>query len=128
MRARAVAFTLLSFSLGCSSSSSPAAGPSDAGPVVETGPPPPSDTVAASTRASCGYDVGSLTAATPGASAPDGTAIPIDTIVIVMMENRSFDHYFQDLPNQPGFSLGNGGAAASNTSVDVAPAGASNPG
>jgi phospholipase C len=128
MSAKVVAFSLLSMSLGCSSSSSPGAAPSDAGPTTETGPALPTDTVAATTRASCGYDVGSLAAATQGASAPDGAAIPIDTIVIVMMENRSFDHYFQDLANQPGWSAGDGGATASNTSVDVAPPGASNPG
>ncbi len=41
---------------------------------------------------------GSLPAETQGASFPNGDEIPIDHIVVVMMENRSFDHYFQKLP------------------------------
>jgi phospholipase C len=93
--------------LGCSSSSSAAPGA------------PPSDTVAEAARAACSYDAGALAVDTQGASAPDGDSIPIDTIVIVMMENRSFDHYFQDLPNGPGWSRGD---------VEVAPDNASNPG
>jgi phospholipase C len=76
---------------------------------------PPSDEEAASARASCGYAAGALPAETQGASAPSGTDIPVDTIVIVMMENRSFDHYFQLLPEhgQPD--------------VEVAPQGFTNP-
>jgi phospholipase C len=104
-------------SLGCSSTTPATGAPSDAGAdAIALGP---SDTVAESTRTACGYDAGSLSIETQGASAPDGANIPIDTIVIVMMENRSFDHYFQDLPNGPGWSPGD---------VDVAPSGASNPG
>ena len=124
MRVRAVAVALSALVLGCSSSSSPES-PADGGPSADAGP---SDTVAETTRKNCGYDVGSLASDTQGASAPDGAKIPIDTIVIIMMENRSFDHYFQDLPNSPGWTAGDGGPTASPTSVDVAPAGASNPG
>jgi phospholipase C len=125
MRAKTVALTLSSFVLGCSSSSSPsAAAPSDAG---SDAPTLPTDQAAQTTRAACGYDVGSLAVDTQGASAPNGSTIPIDTIVIVMMENRSFDHYFQDLTNE-GWAAWDGGAGGSNTAVDVAPAGASNPG
>ena len=133
MRSKAVALSLSCFFLGCSSSSSsdnPAdagnARPSDGGATsVDAGPP--SDTVAESTRAKCGYDVGSLAAETQGASAPDGATIPIDTIVIVMMENRSFDHYFQDLRTSR-MDAGDGSTTASSSSVDVAPAGVTNPG
>jgi phospholipase C len=137
MRARAVAVLLSCFFLGCSSSSSSEA-PSDAGATAPKtdgavapstdGGAAPSDKEAESTRAKCGYDVGSLAAQTQGASAPDGATIPIETIVIIMMENRSFDHYFQDLPHQQGWSAGDGSATASSTSVDVAPAGVTNPG
>jgi phospholipase C len=127
MRARVVAVALSSLFLGCSSSNSGSPGaPTDAGPSADVNAAPPSDTVAESTRAACGYTVGSLASETQGASAPDGTKVPIDTIVIIMMENRSFDHYFQDLPNNPGWSVGDGSATASSTSVDVAPAGVSN--
>jgi len=44
------------------------------------------------------YQKGSLPAETQGASYPSGNAIPVDHIIVVMMENRSFDHYFQKLP------------------------------
>jgi phospholipase C len=59
---------------------------------------PPSDAAAEAGRAACDYSVGALPAETHGVSAPQGAAIPIDHVVIVMMENRSFDHYFQKLP------------------------------
>jgi phospholipase C len=58
---------------------------------------PPADDAAASQRAACGYKAGALPAETLGKSQPTGTSIPIDTVVVVMMENRSFDHYFQHL-------------------------------
>jgi phospholipase C len=112
MRSHLLALPALAFAsaaFGCSSTPSTAAS-ADAG--LEAGPP--SDTVAMATRQACGYAVGSLAADTQGTSAPDGAKIPIDNIVVVMMENRSFDHYFQDLPNH-GW-----------TDVEVAPAGASN--
>jgi phospholipase C len=113
-----LAFSLFSFgfSVGCSSSSNPAAAPGPDASMQEGGSTAPSDSVAQTTRSNCGYDAGSLPIETQGASAPNGASIPIDTIVVIMMENRSFDHYFQDLANQ-GW-----------TDVDVAPVGASNPG
>src|SRR5262245_20371868 len=76
---------------------------------------PPSDGEAEEQRAACGYQAGALPAETQGASHPNGSDIPIDHILVVMMENRSFDHYFQKLPDygQPD--------------VDVAPPGFTNP-
>lgn len=59
---------------------------------------PPSDMEAETQRTACGYKSGSLPAETQGESRPSGDQIPIDHIVVVMMENRSFDHYFQKLP------------------------------
>jgi phospholipase C len=116
MRAPAIALAACAL-LGCSSSSSPSnPGPSD-GSVASDGAPP-TDSVAAATRTACGYGVGSLAKDTQGASAPNGATIPIDTIVVVMMENRSFDHYFQDLPNTPDWA---------DAGVEVAPSNASNP-
>jgi phospholipase C len=77
---------------------------------------PPSDRVAAAERAHCEYRRGALAAETQGASHPYGDKIPVDHIVIVMQENRSFDHYFQKLPEhgQP--------------EVEVAPVDFTNPG
>jgi len=59
---------------------------------------PPSDADAAAARAACTYKAGNLPAETQGESHPNGADIPVDHIVVVMMENRSFDHYFQKLP------------------------------
>ncbi len=45
-------------------------------------------------RASCTYAKGSLATATLGT---DAARIPIKHVVVLMMENRSFDHYFSGL-------------------------------
>jgi len=76
---------------------------------------PPPDQQAADGRAACLYTAGALPAETQGASHPSGKDIPVDHIVVIMQENRSFDSYFQALPEfgQPD--------------VDVAPPGFSNP-
>jgi phospholipase C len=76
---------------------------------------PPSDEDAQARRLGCGYAAGALPAETQGKSAPMGGKIPLDTIVVVMMENRSFDHYFQKLPE------------AGQPDVEVAPAEWTNP-
>lgn len=76
---------------------------------------PPEDTQAATDRAACTYKSGALPAETQGESRPYGKLIPIDNIVVLMMENRSFDHYFQKLPE------------SGQTDVDVAPATYTNP-
>jgi phospholipase C len=44
--------------------------------------------------ASCPFGPGALPADTLPAGAPHGAAIPIDHVVVLMQENRSFDHYF----------------------------------
>ena len=84
--------------------------------AVDTSPPewnravtPPPDGEAATKRSACDYAKGALPAETQGSSAPMGKDIPIDTIVVMMMENRSFDHYFQ------------GAAKAGLTDIEVAP-------
>src|SRR5262245_47440312 len=76
---------------------------------------PPSDARAAQRRAACAYRAGALPAETQGESHPNGADIPIDHILIVMQENRSFDHYFQTLP------------AYGQADVEIAPAWYSNP-
>lgn len=52
---------------------------------------------AAQKRSSCGFQAGALPAETLGDATPNGPSLPIEHFVLVMMENRSFDHYFQML-------------------------------
>ena len=54
----------------------------------------PDETKAAANRAACKFSRGALADETLGASVPVAKDIPIDTIVVIMQENRSFDHYF----------------------------------
>jgi phospholipase C len=118
--------SLLVFSLllaACSSKEDPVSGDVDAGPdgalnaIPEWDKPvtPPADVDAEKKRLDCGFAAGALPAETQGKSRPMAKDIPIDTIVIVMMENRSFDHYFQKA-KEHGL-----------TDMDVAPADFSNP-
>lgn len=58
----------------------------------------PDDSVAAAARESCQFQVGALPQDTLGRSEPIGKQIPIDHIFVLMMENRSFDHYLSKLP------------------------------
>src|SRR4051812_905943 len=66
-------------------------------------------------RDACEFKKGAMPEQTLDAEEPIGQRIPIDHFVIVMQENRSFDHYFHDLPKfgQPD--------------VDVTPKGYVNP-
>jgi phospholipase C len=74
-----------------------------------------SDTASAAGRAACKYKRGDMPAATLGPTDLPAD-IPIDNIVVVMMENHSFDSYLGHL-NQYG----------NRTDVEVADAGATNP-
>jgi phospholipase C len=76
----------------------------------------PTDTAAQTGRAACTYAKGAMPASTLGTSTPLDAKIPIDNIVVVMMENRSFDTL-----------LGHLNEDESRTDVEEAPAGASNP-
>ncbi len=49
-------------------------------------------------RAACAFGEGALPKDTLDHGAPLGADIPIDHVIVVMQENRSFDHYFQKLP------------------------------
>jgi phospholipase C len=73
-----------------------------------------SPTEAADARAACSFGAGALPGLTLARDAPLGTQIPIDTFVLVMMENRSFDHLL-------------GGLKATQPDADVAPPDATNP-
>jgi phospholipase C len=77
----------------------------------------PDESTAQSSRAACAYGRGDMPAATLGPSFPVGTDMPIDNIVVLMMENHSFDSY-----------LGHLNQYANRTDVESAPASASNPG
>lgn len=72
-------------------------------------------TEAAAARQACLFKAETLPGLSLAKDAPLGRQIPIDTIVIIMMENRSFDHLLGDLGRtQPD--------------ADVAPPDATNPG
>jgi phospholipase C len=101
----------------CSSSGSTAAG--DGGPAPFDAGPRIADDMAQSERQACTFNRGAMPAQTVGASTPIGPDIPIDNVVVVMMENHSFDSYLGHL-NEFGQRTGAG-------SVESAPADASNP-
>jgi len=54
-------------------------------------------------RGACTFERGALPAETLGTNVPLGGEIPIDHFVILMQENRSFDHYFGTMPGVEGF-------------------------
>src|SRR5205807_711050 len=72
------------------------------------------DEQAAAARAACTFKAGTAPGLSLAKDAPLGSQIPIDTIVILMMENRSFDHLLGNLP------------ATGQGDVEVAPPGVSN--
>jgi phospholipase C len=76
----------------------------------------PAEASAAASRDGCTFARGALPEETLGATVPTGKDIPIETIVVLMQENRSFDHYF-----------GHFGQYANRGDVESAPASASNP-
>ena len=94
--------------------------PEASGPPCPTSPRDPnSDSQLLSQRQGCTFVAGACPAQTLGSDAPIGTAIPIDHILVLMQENRSFDSYYSHLPQY---------AANPQPDVNVAPATFSNPG
>jgi phospholipase C len=63
----------------------------------------PSSEHYAEQRKACTFERGALPAETLGTSVPLGDQIPIDHFVMLMQENRSFDHYFGTMPGVEGF-------------------------
>jgi phospholipase C len=55
---------------------------------------------AADTPPSCTHAAGALPADTLPAGSPHGAQVPVDHIVVLMQENRSYDHYFGRLHGQ----------------------------
>src|SRR5438552_9104758 len=88
----------------------------DTTPPLYTGPRSTfDDNAALAARASCTFKAGDPAGVSVPKDAKLGREIPIDTIVVLMMENRSFDHLLSNLP------------AFGQPDVDVAAATASNP-
>ncbi len=123
MKKLLVAFAPLAL-LACQSTpDQPAA---DAGADVDMRPPTPpewdrpvtrpADGTAVADRAACKFQAGSMPAETLGASTPVDKDIPIDNVVVVMMENHSFDNYFAGFAKYTG-----------RNDVEVPPPNASNP-
>jgi phospholipase C len=57
-------------------------------------------------RAACTFGRGDVPARTVGEEHPVGDQIPIDHFILLMMENRSFDHYFGTMPGVDGIPEG----------------------
>ena len=115
----------LGVAAACGGSNGAPPGPPDA--ADDAGPPVdasdwdrpvtrPDDDAAAAARAACAYGRGALPAETLGRSSPVDVAIPIETVVVLMQENRSFDSYFAHLNRYAG-----------RTDIESAPDTASNP-
>ncbi|HEY8039508.1 MAG TPA: alkaline phosphatase family protein, partial [Polyangiaceae bacterium] len=77
--------------------------------------PRPDDATAVAAREQCQFARGAMPSDTLGASTPIDSDIPIENIVVVMMENHSFDSYFGHLNKYAG-----------RTDVESAPDGTSN--
>ncbi len=67
-------------------------------------------------RTACAFERGAEAKETIGREHPLGEAIPIDHFILLMMENRSFDHYFGTMAGVDGFP-----ADASNPDAEGAP-------
>lgn len=108
----------------CSSDETPASAPDAASPDPRPATPPewdrpvsrPGDGDAERARAACTYKRGALPDETLGPAVPLGKDMPIETIVVLMQENRSFDHYFGRYPRWAG-----------RTDIEVPPDNATNP-
>jgi len=75
----------------------------DEGVEGEVGPKCPTPPIAdslADERAACKFTKGAKVAATLGITEAMRTAIPLKHLIVVMNENRSFDHYFGKLANE----------------------------
>jgi len=117
-------------------------GGSDAGADVLAPPPierTQTEAQLAPQRAACGFTKGAWPAQTIGTDYPLGTDIPINHVIVIIQENRSFDHYLGQLVAQGyykagDFTTGDAGADggqgegfAHSDELDVPPPGWSNP-
>ncbi len=118
---------------GCSS---PAAQPpADAGTDLLLAPPPITRTETeaqlSTKRQACGFSAGAWPAETVGIEYPIGSDIPINHIIVIMQENRSFDHYYGQLVAQGYYQGGDfspaGDGLTHSDQLDGPPPGWSNP-
>jgi len=128
------AYAVSSLTSGCSNNNNV---PDAAPDVVDDGydPPPtpsswdqpvtrPDDQTALQQRAACAYVRGDMPAATLGTSTPVDTQIPITNVVVLMMENHSFDNYFGQLDkaqNRTDVECPDGGDTNPTTDGGLAP-------
>lgn len=73
----------------------------DAGPAlpeIADGPAEPYDLRRADRQRCVAFGPGSLTTETIGPDVPHGAALPFKHVVLLLQENRSFDHYLSQLP------------------------------
>ncbi len=70
-------------------------------------------------RLQCKFDKGAVTTDTVGANVPHGDALPFEHIVVLMLENRSFDHYFLKLPESGVTDVNVASAQFSNPDPDT---------
>jgi phospholipase C len=88
------------------------AGRRDAG--FDAGPPPYDagpftripEAEAAPGREACTFERGAMPWETIGAEHPIGADLPIDHVFVLVLENRSFDHYFGTMPDVDGIPAG----------------------
>lgn len=78
-------------------------------------------------RQACDFQAGAWPAQTIGTDYPVGADIPINHVIVVMQENRSFDNYLGRLVAQGYYQQGDGSPDAGSDTVDDPPAGWSNP-
>lgn len=81
----------------------------DAGPDVLEPPPiarTEGESALAPERAACKFEAGAWPAETLGQELPVGADIPINHVIVIVQENRSFDHYFGRLVAQGYYKSG----------------------
>jgi phospholipase C len=83
--------------VGCGGSSeNTSSSPTDGGPSGPVSPPPLGYDTEQANRIGCRFKAGDVIATTVGVATP---AIPLKHVILLMMENRSFDHIFAGLTN-----------------------------
>lgn len=114
--------------LGCGEEAGTDAGP----PRIDAGPPPPPpgydggtvtripESEAAAGRESCRFERGAFPWETIGEEHPIGDDLPFDHLILLMQENRSFDHYFGTMPGVDGIPPGATNPDAMGAPVEVA--------